>query len=60
VTPFVAKWAPPSQKTAWEIGCILNLSQRTVEWHIEEACKRLGAANRLQAIAMLGASLTMF
>jgi len=47
-------------KTAWEIGCILNLSQRTVEWHIEEACKRLGAGNRLQAIAMLGASLTMF
>ena len=47
-------------KTAWEIGCILNLSQRTVEWHIEESFKRLGAANRLQAIAMLGASLTMF
>jgi DNA-binding CsgD family transcriptional regulator len=46
-------------KTAWEIGCILNISQRTVEWHIEQACKRLGAANRLQAIAILAAPRSM-
>lgn len=41
-------------KTAWEIGCILNISQRTVEWHVDRVCKRLGAANRLQAVAILG------
>jgi LuxR family transcriptional regulator, quorum-sensing system regulator BjaR1 len=46
-------------KTAWEIGCILSISQRTVEWHIEKACKRLGAANRLQAIAILGDARSM-
>jgi DNA-binding CsgD family transcriptional regulator len=41
-------------KTAWEIGCILSLSQRTIEWHIRQACQKLGATNRLQAVAMLG------
>jgi len=40
-------------KTAWEIGCILSLSQRTIDWHISQACKKLGATNRLQAIAIL-------
>src|SRR5262249_47676638 len=30
-------------KTAWEIGHILGLSQRTVEWHIGQACQKLGA-----------------
>jgi LuxR family quorum sensing-dependent transcriptional regulator len=49
----VLAWASEG-KTAWEIGCILNLSQRTVEWHIGQVCRRLGAVNRLQAIAMLG------
>jgi LuxR family quorum sensing-dependent transcriptional regulator len=43
-------------KTAWEIGCILNISQRTVETYFHQACKKLGAANRIQAIAIwLGA-----
>jgi LuxR family quorum sensing-dependent transcriptional regulator len=49
----ILAWASES-KTAWEIGCILNISRRTVEWHIDQACKRLGAANRLQAVAILG------
>jgi len=49
----VLAWASEG-KTAWETGCILNLSQRTVEWHIRQACKKLGATNRLQAVAILG------
>jgi LuxR family quorum sensing-dependent transcriptional regulator len=49
----VLAWASEG-KTAWEIGRILSLSQRTVEWHLRQACKKLGATNRLQAIAILG------
>jgi len=33
-------WAAEG-KTAWEIGCILSLSQRTIEWHFLQACKKL-------------------
>jgi DNA-binding CsgD family transcriptional regulator len=46
-------------KTAWEIGCILSLSQRTIEWHVSQVCKKLGATNRLQAIAILGDTRSM-
>jgi DNA-binding CsgD family transcriptional regulator len=49
----VLAWASEG-KTAWEIGCILSISQRTVEWHMRQACKKLGATNRSQAIAILG------
>ncbi len=48
----VLTWAADG-KTAWEIGCILNLSQRTVEWHFREAYRKLGATNRSQAIALM-------
>jgi LuxR family transcriptional regulator, quorum-sensing system regulator BjaR1 len=51
----VLAWASEG-KTAWEIGCILNLSHRTVEWHFRQAYKKLGATNRLQAMAILGAT----
>jgi LuxR family quorum sensing-dependent transcriptional regulator len=54
----VLAWASEG-KTAWEIGCILSLSQRTVEWHLHQACKKLGATNRLQAIAILGDTRSM-
>jgi len=54
----VLAWASEG-KTAWEIGCILNLSHRTVEWHFRQACKKLGATNRLQAIAILGDTRSM-
>jgi LuxR family transcriptional regulator, quorum-sensing system regulator BjaR1 len=54
----ILAWASEG-KTAWEIGCILTLSQRTVEWHIGQACKKLGATNRLQAIAILGNTRSM-
>ena len=39
-------------KTAWETGCILKLSTRTVEWHLSQAYQKLGAMNRAQAIAL--------
>jgi LuxR family quorum sensing-dependent transcriptional regulator len=38
-------------KTAWEIGRILHISRRTVEWHTRNAAKKLNAVNALQAVA---------
>jgi DNA-binding CsgD family transcriptional regulator len=39
-------------KTAWEIGEVLNISRRTVEWHIQQAVEKLGAKNRVQAVVI--------
>jgi DNA-binding CsgD family transcriptional regulator len=39
-------------KTAWEIGELLNISQRTVEWHIQQAAQKLNAKNRMQAVVI--------
>ena len=39
-------------KTSWEIGEILSLSQRTVEWHIGQAMHKLKAVNRCHAVAV--------
>lgn len=39
-------------KSAWEIGEILKISKRTVEWHIKNACRKLDAVNRTQAGAI--------
>jgi len=44
-------------KTAWEIGCILKLSTRTVEWHLSQSYRKLGAMNRAQAIALFALSM---
>ncbi len=38
-------------KTSSEIATILGLSERTVNFHCERAMKRLGVANRAQAVA---------
>ncbi len=38
-------------KTSSEIATILGLSERTVNFHCERAIKRLGVANRAQAVA---------
>jgi len=38
-------------KTAWEIGQILNISERTVIFHLQNACLKLDVSNRQQAIA---------
>jgi DNA-binding response OmpR family regulator len=37
-------------KTFWEIGEILGLSKRTVEFHLENARRKLGVATRTQAL----------
>jgi DNA-binding CsgD family transcriptional regulator len=38
-------------KTNWEIGQILGLSERTVEHYLSRANRKLGTANRTQAVA---------
>jgi LuxR family quorum sensing-dependent transcriptional regulator len=37
-------------KTAWEIGEILKISQRTVEWHLRTMAEKLGTLNRMQTV----------
>lgn len=39
-------------KSAWEIGEILSISQRTVEEHLAAAVRKLGAVNRMHAVAI--------
>ena len=41
-----------SGKSAWEIGEILAISKRTVDEHTQAALRKLGAANRAQAVAI--------
>ena len=38
-------------KTTWEISVILGLSQRTIEEYLGKAALKLGAVNRVQAVA---------
>jgi LuxR family quorum sensing-dependent transcriptional regulator len=44
-------WASQG-KSAWETGEILGISQRTVEEHLASACRKLGAVNRVHAVAI--------
>lgn len=37
-------------KTSWEVGVILNLTERTVNFHIHNACKKLQVHSRQAAI----------
>lgn len=37
-------------KTNWEIGEILAISEKTVEFHLTNAMRKFGAANRLAAV----------
>lgn len=39
-------------KDAWEISSILNISQRTVKFHIHNAMAKLDSASRAQAVAV--------
>jgi len=39
-------------KTNWEIGEILGISQKTVEFHVGNTMKKLGASNRITAVIM--------
>ncbi|KYF57311.1 hypothetical protein BE08_21515 [Sorangium cellulosum] len=38
-------------KTSWEIGVILATSERTVNFHLQNACAKLGVSNRQHAVA---------
>lgn len=51
----VLQWASQG-KTAWEIGEILTISERTVKKHIGSAMQRLGASTRTQAVAKAAAA----
>ena len=37
-------------KTAWEIGCILGISPRTVEGYLANAYERLDVVTKVQAV----------
>jgi DNA-binding CsgD family transcriptional regulator len=39
-------------KSAWEIGEILRIAKRTVDEHVQNIVRKLGAANRTQAAAI--------
>jgi LuxR family quorum sensing-dependent transcriptional regulator len=39
-------------KSAWEIGELLGIAKRTVDEHAQSASRKLGAANRAQAVAI--------
>jgi LuxR family transcriptional regulator, quorum-sensing system regulator BjaR1 len=39
-------------RTAGEIGAILGITKRTVEAHLASAAAKLGALNRVHAVAM--------
>jgi DNA-binding CsgD family transcriptional regulator len=39
-------------KSDWAIGRILNISQKTVNFHVENAKRKLGVGTRVQAIVV--------
>jgi DNA-binding CsgD family transcriptional regulator len=43
------KWAAEG-KTAWEIGQILSITERTAVFHLNNVIQKMGAANKAQAI----------
>jgi DNA-binding CsgD family transcriptional regulator len=43
------KWSADG-KTAWEIGQILGIAERTVVFHLNNTVAKLGVANKTQAI----------
>lgn len=43
-------WAAAG-KTAWEIGVILNITERTAVFHLANAAGKIGASNRRHAVA---------
>lgn len=47
----VIAWASRG-KSAWEIGEILHIAQRTAEEHLATAARKLGAVNRTHAVAL--------
>ncbi|MBW5440498.1 LuxR family transcriptional regulator [Bradyrhizobium canariense] len=49
------EWASQG-KSAWEIGCILGISQSTVAYYLENAKEKLGVRTVIQAVALLVAA----
>lgn len=39
-------------KSDWEIGRILNISAKTVNYHVEKAKRKFGVATRIQAVVL--------
>jgi LuxR family quorum sensing-dependent transcriptional regulator len=39
-------------KSAWEVGEILSISKRTVDKHVQTAFRKLGASNKVHAVAI--------
>jgi len=37
-------------KTSWEIGMIIGLAERTINFHIARACEKLGVHRRQAAV----------
>lgn len=54
------KWVAMG-KTSWETGCILGLAERTINYHIHNACRKLGVHGRQAAVtaAMRSGLLTL-
>lgn len=44
-------WAAAG-KTSWETAIILGISERTINFHLQNACRKLSARNRRAAVAM--------
>ena len=44
-------WAAQG-KTAWEISKILNLSERTIRFHLNNASEKLDSVNTTQTVAL--------
>lgn len=47
----VLKWSGLG-KTTWEISCILGCSERTINFHITNASRKLGSFSRRQAVCV--------
>ncbi len=45
----VLRWVAAG-KSDWEIGQILRISEKTVNFHVENAKRKLGVATRIQAV----------
>ncbi|MER8543731.1 LuxR family transcriptional regulator [Mesorhizobium sp. M1334] len=54
-----AQWAVRG-KTAWEMGCILGITQRTAEFHLDNARRKLGVRTRSQLVALLTISKSSY
>jgi len=49
------EWAAKG-KSAWDIGCILNISRRTAAFHLDNAKSKLGVRTISQAVTLLATS----